>query len=227
MRSSHSPALDLLRFSTVPSVGFSRGMHCGRGSTTLTHTVQSAGIHPVYTISHYRDVEYFVYDRLPKQHYKHASFSRPLYRSATQTPARPSVKATYQSNTVSLIRSHIDGNYRWGGKNISIKLQLHVKKSQCHLSLLLTLTWRLSNWFHSGFAFFSTTFVCSYGEKQNQKTKRSIAPKVSTFKCKISDAIPSSQQTRPQQMDLPNSFYCPLLQMPPSKTVRWSHPLKV
>lgn len=39
MRGSHSPALDLLRFSTVPSVGFSRGMHCGRGSTTLTHTV--------------------------------------------------------------------------------------------------------------------------------------------------------------------------------------------
>lgn len=41
MRGSHSLALDLLRFSTVPSVGFSRGMHCGRrrGSTALIHTV--------------------------------------------------------------------------------------------------------------------------------------------------------------------------------------------
>lgn len=38
LRGSHSPVLDLLRFSTAPSVGFSRGMQWRR-STTVTHTV--------------------------------------------------------------------------------------------------------------------------------------------------------------------------------------------
>lgn len=142
MRGSHSPALDLLRFSTVPSVGFSKGMHCGRGrgSTTLTHAV--CWDPPSFHNLPLQSPGVFSLRQNPKATLQACFiFSSPLQLCHTDT-SQACVKGTHQSNKVSLIRSHIDGNYRWGKifpfsyLYETNKKILHIKKSQCRPSLL-------------------------------------------------------------------------------------------
>lgn len=149
-----------------------------------------------------------------------------MYRFATDT-SQACVNGTHQSNTVSLIRSHMDGNYRWG-KIFPFSHLWNKKKNPTYKEtalqlIVITLTWRLSSWFHSGFAFFSIIFVHSYGKTSRTKTHYTQS---SNLRVKF-DAIPSSRRTRPRRMDLRDSFCCFLLQMLPSKTEWWSHPLKV
>lgn len=189
----------------------------GKGGEAPHWLIQSAGIHPAFTISHYRVLEYLVYDSLPKQHHKHASFSRLLYSFSTQTPRQACSKRTHQSNTVSLIRSHIDGNYKRGKKYLHWAIYMKQKnltypEITMPPIITITLTWRFSSWFHSGFAFCSITFVHNYGEKQ--KNPKKLHPKISHFKSTICDCVPSSQRTMPPWRGLLDSFYCFLLQMP-------------
>lgn len=123
MHGSHSPALDLLRFSTVPSVGFSKGMHCGRGreSTTysMTHTVCRDP--PCFHNLPLQSPGVFSLRQNPKATLQMCFIFSSLLQLCHSDTRQGCVKGTHQSNTVSLIRSHIDGNYRQG-KNISIQL---------------------------------------------------------------------------------------------------------
>ena len=88
-----------------------------------------------------------------------------------QTPPWGS-NLTYQSKTVNLTLSHIEGNYGKEDQNSNaIPFVIHVEhlfdEERLPSKGPPTFAWRFSIWFHSGFAFFSIIWVHSWRQTEH------------------------------------------------------------
>ncbi len=103
----------------------------------------------------------------PSSHSKtnNTEFSQHRFQKFIYTgpPTLPLRFNAHQSNTVSLILSHMDGNCKTSGTNGKRqRTNTFIKfRNKSFPIQPITLTCRLSCWFHSGFAFFSMICVQS------------------------------------------------------------------